>query len=96
MASKSFTAPATGAVAGPMDAGAGNTYGTFNLKVNSAVQDCVVALETSPDNTTYTEMARAINISAPFLCNNPIRRPVPGSKRRWEMIFKHWQVSSSI
>jgi len=58
MASKSFTAAATGAVAGPLDAGAGNTYGRFNMKVNSQVQNCVVALETSPDNTTYTEKAR--------------------------------------
>jgi hypothetical protein len=59
MASKSFTATGTGAVAGPLDAGAGKTYGHFNLKVLSNANDCVVALETSPDNTTYTEQARA-------------------------------------
>src|SRR5215469_11887861 len=58
MASKGFTAIATGAVAGPLDAGAGNTFGRFNLKVNSMTSDSVVALETSPDNTTYTERAR--------------------------------------
>jgi len=58
MASKAFTATATGVVAGPLDAGAGNTYGRFNIKVNSVAPDCVVALETSPDNTTYTEVAR--------------------------------------
>jgi hypothetical protein len=57
MATKSFTATATGAVAGPLDAGAGKTFGTFNIKVLSAAPDCSVALETSPDNTTYTQMA---------------------------------------
>jgi hypothetical protein len=58
MASKSFTATAVGVVAGPMDAGSGLTAGHFNVKVNSTAPDCVVALETSPDNTTYTEVAR--------------------------------------
>jgi hypothetical protein len=41
----------------PLDAGAGNTLGAFNIKVQSAAPDCSVALETSPDNTTYTQMA---------------------------------------
>lgn len=56
MGSKSFAATATGVVAGPVDAGAGNTYGTFYLKVLSTVANASVALETSPDNTTYTQM----------------------------------------
>lgn len=59
MASKSFTATATGAVAGPLDAGAGNTFGRFHIKVLSTAPDASVALETSPDNTTYTQMALA-------------------------------------
>jgi hypothetical protein len=58
MASKSFTATAVGVVTGPLDAGAGHTFGSFNFKVHSVAPDCVVALETSPDNTTYTEVAR--------------------------------------
>ena len=49
---------ATGAATGRMDAGAGNTYKTFGLRVVSTVPDSVVALETSPDNTTYTEVCR--------------------------------------
>jgi len=56
MASKSFTATATGAVAGPLDAGAGNTFGRFTIKILSNAADASVALETSPDNTTYTQM----------------------------------------
>jgi hypothetical protein len=36
------------------DAGAGNTFRTFTLRVCSPVPDSVVALETSPDNTTWT------------------------------------------
>ena len=58
MASKGFTATAVGAIAGPLDAGAGHTYSTFNIKVNSLAPDSVVALETSPDGTTWTEQAR--------------------------------------
>lgn len=50
---------ATGVGAGRMDAGAGSTYGTFVLRVVSPSQTSVVALETSPDNTTFTEQARA-------------------------------------
>jgi|SRR6516162_4209883 len=50
---------ATGAAAGRMDAGAGLTYGQFSIRVVSTVANSVVALETSPDNTTYTEQARA-------------------------------------
>jgi hypothetical protein len=58
MASKGFTATAVGVVAGPLDAGTGNTLGHFNIKVTTTAPDAVVALETSPDNTTYTEVAR--------------------------------------
>ena len=50
---------ATGPATGRMDAGAGNTFRTFVLRVCSTVPDSVVALETSPDNTTYTEQCRA-------------------------------------
>jgi len=58
MAKASFTATVVGVVANPLNAGAGATYGHFYLKVKSTAPDCVVALETSPDNTTYTEVAR--------------------------------------
>jgi hypothetical protein len=49
---------ATGAAAGRMDAGVGNTFRQFNLRVVSNAPDSVVALETSPDNTTFTEQTR--------------------------------------
>lgn len=58
MGQKNFTATATGAVAGPIDAGSGNTHRNFTMKVTSAAPDCTVALETSPDNTTWTEQDR--------------------------------------
>jgi hypothetical protein len=54
----SFTATATGPVGTPINAGAGKTYRNFNLKVDSPIPDCVVALETSPDDTTWTEVCR--------------------------------------
>lgn len=59
----SQTATATASVAvtvgyTPVDAGAGKTYRQFNYKILSAVPDCVVALETSPDGTTWTEQDR--------------------------------------
>ena len=57
MASKNYTAVATGPVAAPLDAGAGKTYRQFAMRVMAA-NDAVVALETSPDNTTWTEQAR--------------------------------------
>jgi len=57
MASKGYTATATGPVAGPLDAGAGKTYRQLNMRVMAA-NDAVVALETSPDNTTWTEQCR--------------------------------------
>jgi len=59
MASKSFTATVTGPVAGPLDAGAGNTYGNFCMKMTSSGSDCQVNLETSPDNTTWTAQTHA-------------------------------------
>jgi hypothetical protein len=49
---------ATGPAAGRQDAGVGNTWRLFNLRVASAAPDSVVALETSPDNTTFTEQCR--------------------------------------
>jgi len=58
MAAKGYTAIATGAIAGPVDAGSGKTFRQFTLRMQSAAPDAVVALETSPDNTTWTEQAR--------------------------------------
>jgi hypothetical protein len=55
----SFTAIAVGPVANPVNAGAGKTFRQYGLKVMSIAPDCVVALETSPDNVTYTEACRA-------------------------------------
>jgi hypothetical protein len=51
---------ATGAGANVMDAGAGNNFRSFSIKVTTPylVTDSVVALETSPDGTTWTEAAR--------------------------------------
>lgn len=48
------THAATGPGAVKHDAGAGNTFRGFTLRVVSPVPDSVVALETSPDNTTWT------------------------------------------
>lgn len=53
MASKSYTATATGAIAGPVDAGAGKTFRNFSLKAFGA-PDATFVLETSPDNTAWT------------------------------------------
>ena len=58
MGQKSFTASATGAVAGPVDAGSGNTHRNFTMKVTSSAPDCTVALETSADGTTWAEQDR--------------------------------------
>jgi hypothetical protein len=55
---RQFTASATGPIAGPIDAGAGKLYRNIYVKVSSAAKDAVVAIESSPDNTTYTEVAR--------------------------------------
>ena len=49
---------ASGIGAGRMDAGVGATFRNFNLRVCSNAPDSVVALETSPDNVTFTEVAR--------------------------------------
>jgi hypothetical protein len=49
---------AAGIGAGRMDAGAGVTFRNFNIRVVSNAPDSVVALETSPDNSTFTEVAR--------------------------------------
>lgn len=48
---------ATGAGTVKHDAGAGNTFRSFTLRVCSPVSDSVVALETSPDNTAWTAQA---------------------------------------
>lgn len=48
---------ATGASTSKLDAGVGNTYRNFTLRVVSNAPDSVVNLETSPDGTTWTVMA---------------------------------------
>jgi hypothetical protein len=55
---RQFTASATGPIANPIDAGAGKLYRNVYFKVSSAAANAVVALESSPDNTTYTEIGR--------------------------------------
>lgn len=57
MPQQSYTATAVGEIAGPVDAGVGNTYKNYNLKAFGA-PDCVLALETSPDDTVWTEQDR--------------------------------------
>jgi|SRR5215472_509193 len=52
------THTANGVGAGRMDAGAGLTNRNFCLRVVTPASDSIVALETSPDNTTFTEVAR--------------------------------------
>src|SRR5215470_3385762 len=74
MAAKGFTASATGPVAGPVDAGAGKTFRMFNLKVLSPAADAVVALETSPDGTTWTEQCRASGAGWAYAASNHARR----------------------
>jgi hypothetical protein len=61
MPSVSNTHSATGPGANTIDAGAGNNLRNFTVKVATpgAVNDCTVALETSPDMSAWTEMARA-------------------------------------
>lgn len=54
----SYVAAATGAIAGPVDAGVGNVIRQVTLRVNGPAYDSVVALETSPDGTTWTERDR--------------------------------------
>lgn len=58
MAQQSYTASATGAIDGPIDAGSGNTFRNFHVKVNSPAPDCTVALETSADDTEWDEQDR--------------------------------------
>jgi len=48
------THSATGAGANKQDAGAGNVYRGFTLRVVTSAPDSVVVLETSPDNTAWT------------------------------------------
>jgi hypothetical protein len=56
---------AVGASTTPMDAGAGNTFGHYYMRVVGNNPDSVVALETSPDGTTWTEAAR---VTGPTWC----------------------------
>lgn len=57
-ANATATASVSVTVGSLLDAGAGNAFRNYGLKVNSAVPNCIVALETSPDNTTWTEQDR--------------------------------------
>jgi len=58
MPQKSFTASATGPTAA-WDAGAGKAFSGLKFEVICPyAPDYVVALETSPDSTTWTEQAR--------------------------------------
>lgn len=74
MAQKNFTAIATGAISGPVDAGAGNNFRNFSLKVSSAVPNCIVALETSPDNATWTEQDRVTGPNWAYVAMHHARR----------------------
>jgi hypothetical protein len=68
------THAATGAATGRMDAGAGNTFGVFNLRVVSPSNTTVVALETSPDNSTFTEVCRCTGDGWAFAGSNHRQR----------------------
>jgi hypothetical protein len=62
---KSYALSATGAATGPADAGAGLNYRGCNLRVAGTASDSVVALESSPDNSTWTEQVR---VTGPNWC----------------------------
>ncbi len=55
---QSYPVSAAGPQAGPADAGSGKTFYSAHINVIGSAPDSVVALESSPDNTTYTEQAR--------------------------------------
>lgn len=65
---------ATGAATGRMDAGVGNTFRNFNLRVCSNAPNSVVALETSPDNSTFTEVARVTGDGWGFARSDHVQR----------------------
>lgn len=73
-ANATATASVSVTVGSLIDAGAGNNYRNFGLKVTSAVQNCVVALETSPDNTTWTEQDRVTGPSWSYVALHHSRR----------------------
>jgi hypothetical protein len=58
----------------PADAGVGKTYRQFNLKKLSPASDAVVALETSPDGSTWTEQCRAQGTDWAYAGSNHTRR----------------------
>lgn len=74
----SANATATGTVsvtlAAVVDAGAGNNYRNYAVKVSSQVQNCVVALETSPDNTAWTEQDRVTGPNWAYVAMHHARR----------------------
>lgn len=57
-ANATATASVPVTVVAAIDAGAGHNWRNIYLKVATPARDAVVALETSPDNTTFTEVAR--------------------------------------
>lgn len=65
---------ATGAAALKHDAGAGNTFGVFYLRVCSAVPNSVVVLETSPDNVTWTPQSTVTGDGWGFAASDHRRR----------------------
>lgn len=68
-------AAGTGAiVASVVDAGAGNTYSQITMKVNGGAFDSVVALETSPDGTTWTEQDRVTGPHWAYAAGHHARR----------------------
>lgn len=68
------TASVSVTVGALIDAGAGNNFRNFSLKVTSAAANCVVALETSPDNTTYTEQDRVTGPNWAYVAMHHSRR----------------------
>lgn len=59
-----------------IDAGSGNTFRNFGLHVTSPAPDCVVALETSPDGTTWTEQDRVTGPAWAYVAMHHARREV--------------------
>lgn len=59
--------------AGPVDAGAGKVFRNYSLKAFGAA-DCVVALETSPDGTTWTEQDRVTGPNWAYVAMHHSRR----------------------
>jgi hypothetical protein len=68
------THSATGAGTNKLDAGAGNVQRQFSLRVVGNAADSVVALETSPDNTTWTSQATVTGDGWAYAASSHTRR----------------------